>query len=185
MINEYFASKVRSCNSRNEVDCFLVHCHSNLHSTNIYYEKNCSYLTTIIKFEEKFQFMIKVSCAIIVESGKVLCVQRSQKMSHPLKWEFPGGKIEEGETSVQSLKREIFEELNLEVEITEKLKTYDYTYDKELKVRLFPFICKIISGKIRVVEHRDFIWLEPDKMNKIDFLEADRVIIEDLILKGI
>jgi len=129
--------------------------------------------------------MIKVSCAIIVKSGRVLCVQRSLKMSHPLKWEFPGGKIEEGESAQESLKREIFEELNIEIEILESLSQIDYSYGKALNVRLFPFICKIKRGDFKISEHKDFIWIEPEEMKKIDFLEADKSIIEEVISKDL
>lgn len=129
--------------------------------------------------------MIKVSCAIIVESGRVLCVQRSLKMSHPLKWEFPGGKIEEEESPKETLKREIFEELNIEIEILDNLSELEYSYGEALSVRLFPFICKIKSGNICVSEHKDFVWLEPEEMKNIDFLEADKSIIEEVISRDL
>jgi 8-oxo-dGTP diphosphatase len=61
--------------------------------------------------------VIKVVCGVIVDTDKVLCVQRSESMTLPLKWEFPGGKIEQGETSEECLNRELKEELNIEVSI--------------------------------------------------------------------
>ncbi len=64
---------------------------------------------------------ILVTCAIIQFDDKVLAVQRSKNMKLPLKWEFAGGKIEEGETEVECIKREILEELNIKIEIKEKL----------------------------------------------------------------
>ncbi len=65
--------------------------------------------------------MLQVTCAIIEKNGKILCAQRSEKMNLPLKWEFPGGKIEENESLEACLKREIREELEIETGLYEKL----------------------------------------------------------------
>ncbi len=70
--------------------------------------------------------MIDVTCAIILRDGKILATQRSEKMNLPLKWEFPGGKIEQNETPGNCLQREIREELNLEIELLKKLETRSF-----------------------------------------------------------
>ena len=71
---------------------------------------------------------IHVVCAVIEQNGLILCAQRSETMALPLKWEFPGGKIEPGEAEEPALMREIREELNVNVEILERMPVHDYTY---------------------------------------------------------
>src|ERR671924_350142 len=98
---------------------------------------------------------IHVTCAIIEKDGKVLATQRSEKMAMPLKWEFPGGKIHEGEHPREGLKRELREELDLEVEVGRALSPVSHQYPTFL-ITLYPFICRIISGEIKLHEHKDF-----------------------------
>ncbi len=88
-----------------------------------------------------------MACAIIEQNGKVLAVQRSEHMSLPLKWEFPGGKINEGETASECLKREVREELGIEVMIHEPFPTATFSYPT-FSVALYPSRCTIVSGEI-------------------------------------
>ena len=90
---------------------------------------------------------IHVACAIIELGEKVLCTQRSASMSLPLKWEFPGGKIDEGESPEECLKRELTEELGIEVAIGRALPPATHHYPS-FSVTLYPFICEIISGEV-------------------------------------
>jgi 8-oxo-dGTP diphosphatase len=91
---------------------------------------------------------------IIVDSKKVLVTQRSDHMSLPLKWEFPGGKIKHDETAKECILREIKEELNIEIVVDEELEgcTYDYG---TITVYLIPFICTLKAGRITLSEHKE------------------------------
>jgi mutator protein MutT len=123
---------------------------------------------------------IRVSCAIIEEDGKVLSTQRSETMSLPLKWEFPGGKIKEGELPDQCLKRELHEELGIEVAIGRSLSSTTYQYATFI-VTLYPFICRIIAGNITLHEHKTLAWLHRDKLYELDWAEADLPVINEYI----
>lgn len=127
--------------------------------------------------------MIQVSCAIIVNSiGQVLVTQRSKKMPLPLKWEFPGGKIEENETAEDCLIREIREELNIEIEITGNLSPNDHQYPNKL-IRLIPFICRQTGGEIILKEHANYKWLDIKDLLDLDWAEADLPVVEQYLNK--
>ena len=122
--------------------------------------------------------MIEVSCAIILNSiGKVLVTRRSATMPLPLKWEFPGGKIEDGETAEECLIREIKEELNIEIEITGSLSPNEYQYADKL-IKLIPFICRQSDGEIVLKEHVDYKWVEVNDLLDMDWAEADVPIVK-------
>ncbi|MFC0518648.1 (deoxy)nucleoside triphosphate pyrophosphohydrolase [Mucilaginibacter angelicae] len=122
--------------------------------------------------------MIKVTCAIIVDAdGLVFAAQRSAAMSLPLKWEFPGGKIEPGETAEACLIREIKEELNVEVEIVAALPANTHQYPS-VTIQLIPFVCRLILGEITLKEHLDFKWLSKDELLALDWAEADVPIVK-------
>ncbi|MBI1920379.1 MAG: (deoxy)nucleoside triphosphate pyrophosphohydrolase [Geobacter sp.] len=115
---------------------------------------------------------LKVTCAIIEKEGKVLAAQRSERMSHPLKWEFPGGKLHEGESLEDCLVREIREELGIEVQPLVSLPPLVHHYD-HISVELLPFICRIVQGEIVLHEHSEVSWLEPEELSSLDWVEAD------------
>lgn len=121
---------------------------------------------------------IKVTCAIIVFEKKVLLTQRSEKMDLPLKWEFPGGKVEEGEDETDCIKREILEELNLEIDIIQRLTSVVHHY-KHKTIELIPFIAKKKSGNIVLSEHNDYKLLTVEELSEIDLAEADKKIIKN------
>lgn len=125
--------------------------------------------------------MIKVSCAIILNStGKILVTQRSATMPLPLKWEFPGGKIEIGETAEECLIREIKEELNIEIEITGSLSPNDHQYPNKL-IRLIPFICRQTGGDLALKEHAEYKWLDDKDLLDLDWAEADVGVVEEYL----
>jgi 8-oxo-dGTP diphosphatase len=125
--------------------------------------------------------MINVSCAIIVnQKREVFVAQRSASMKLPLKWEFPGGKIEENETSEECLIREIREELGIEIEIIRPLKVVEHHYD-DSSIRLIPFVCKIKSGEIQLVEHASYQWVRPKELLDLDWAEADLPILKNFL----
>ncbi|MBN2382745.1 (deoxy)nucleoside triphosphate pyrophosphohydrolase [bacterium] len=126
--------------------------------------------------------MIQVSCAIIEKNGHVLAARRNRTKDQAFKWEFPGGKVCPGETPDQALVREIDEELGLKVIITGALPVIDHSYGYK-QFRFFPFICRIISGLLVLVEHEEVIWDHPDRLEGLDWAEADRIILH-LYLEG-
>ena len=121
--------------------------------------------------------MLKVTCALIEYKGKILCTQRSASMKLPLKWEFPGGKIEANETPEQCLVREIKEELGVEITVLESLPSNIHNYGSRT-IELLPFRCRIIRGEIQLKEHQGFRWLPPHQLMDLDWAAADIPIVE-------
>jgi 8-oxo-dGTP diphosphatase len=124
--------------------------------------------------------IINVTCAIIVIENKILVTQRSEKMKLPLKWEFPGGKLEENESEIDCIKREIKEEINIEIEVLRKLSNSIYDYGN-FKINLIPFIAKHILGEIKLTEHRDYKLLQRKELLSLDWAEADLPIVEEFL----
>lgn len=125
--------------------------------------------------------MINVTCAIILDdTGRILATQRSATMKLPLKIEFPGGKIEDGETATDCLVREIKEELNLDIKILFEMPANIHHY-VEFSINLIPFVCKIIGGSIELREHASFQWLHPSELLDQDWAEADIPIVENYL----
>ena len=125
--------------------------------------------------------MTEVTCAVIVRDGKVLATQRSERMPHPLKWEFPGGKIKVGESPEQCIKREIIEELGIKIKVVQLFPTVIHSYEKS-SIKLIPFLCSMMDEKISLREHKHYEWVFLSDLNTIDWLEADRKIVEKLQL---
>lgn len=121
---------------------------------------------------------ISVTCAIIYFDNKVLAVQRSATMSLPLKWEFPGGKIEPGENEIDCIKREISEELNIDIKIRGKLTPVIHQYPN-FKIHLIPFIADYVSGDMTLREHADHLFLNKEELNTLDWAEADLPILNE------
>lgn len=113
---------------------------------------------------------------MVDEQNRVLAAQRSEKMSLPLKWELPGGKIEPNETAENCLIREIKEELNIDVEILKELPSNIHTYPK-ITIELIPFLCKRINGDIILKEHANFKWLHKNELLALDWADADVPIV--------
>lgn len=125
--------------------------------------------------------MINVTCAIIVDdANKILVTQRSASMKLPLKIEFPGGKIEEGETPSECLVREIKEELNLDIKILFEMPANIHHY-VEFSINLIPFVCKVIGGSIELREHVSYQWLNSSELLDQDWAEADVPIVENYL----
>lgn len=124
--------------------------------------------------------IVNVTCAIILIENKILVTQRSNKMKLPLKWEFPGGKVEENETEIDCIKREIREEINIEIEVVKKLSSCIYDYGN-VKINLIPFIAKHIRGEIKLTEHKDYKLLEKAALLGLDWAKADLPIVEEFI----
>ncbi|MDZ7760184.1 MAG: (deoxy)nucleoside triphosphate pyrophosphohydrolase [Desulfovermiculus sp.] len=119
---------------------------------------------------------IHVTCAIIERNGHVLAAQRSSSMKMPLKWEFPGGKIEEDEAPRDCLQREIFEELSLNVEIICDLSPVSYQYP-DFRITLYPYVCSTTSNAFKLREHSQALWLKPEALHALDWAEADLPVL--------
>ncbi|MCM0081875.1 (deoxy)nucleoside triphosphate pyrophosphohydrolase [Geomonas sp. Red32] len=127
---------------------------------------------------EKPRRHIHVACAIIERDGLVLAALRSASMNLPLKWEFPGGKIEEGEKPEECVKREVAEEMEVEVEVGRALTPHTHHYPA-FTVTLYPFVCRILSGEMVLHEHSEVRWLPAPDMHELDWADADFPIIEE------
>lgn len=128
---------------------------------------------------------IHVVGAIIIKSGKILCAQRGPAKSLPYKWEFPGGKVEKGESPQEALKREIQEEVKCDIGIGKQVEHTVYEYDFGV-VHLTTFYCHLLEGEPVLTEHASLKWLPPNKLASLDWAPADIPAVEkvtnDLIL---
>jgi 8-oxo-dGTP diphosphatase len=126
---------------------------------------------------------LKVAAAIIINTdGEILCTKRGQSSynycSH--KYEFPGGKIEEGENGEQALKREIMEELELEILNLKHFTTAEHKYP-DFKIQLHCFTCSPKDTKISLKEHSEYRWLKPGELDTLDWAAADLPVVEKLM----
>lgn len=122
--------------------------------------------------------IVKVAAAIIIDQDKILATQRSYGDFKGL-WEFPGGKIEAGETAEAALKREIREELDVGIEILELFDHLEYDYEN-FHLSLDCFIVRVTNGSITLKEHSAAKWLGKNDLNSVTWLPADITLIEKL-----
>lgn len=119
---------------------------------------------------------IKVVAAIIIKDGKVFATQRGYGEWKDW-WEFPGGKIEDGECPQEALVREIREELDAEIEVGELIETVEWDYP-DFHLTMHCFICSPISGSMHLNEHEDSAWLSRGTLHSVKWLPADEGILE-------
>lgn len=124
------------------------------------------------------QKRIEVVAAIILDKEKVFATQRGYGEFKD-GWEFPGGKIEQGETPGQALKREIKEELDIEIEVGELLETVEYDYPN-FHLTMHCFLCSIKSGEFVLKEHEAAKWLTGESLDSVDWLPADKGLIQQI-----
>lgn len=124
--------------------------------------------------------MLDVTCAIIRKGDQILAMQRGPHPTYPFKWEFPGGKLDPGETLEECILREIQEELGVVIRI---LGTMDFVEVQHATrgIRLFPFLAEIVEGEVALIEHNDLRWGLPAELEGLDWGEGDRRILEGLI----
>ena len=113
-----------------------------------------------------------VVAAIIKKDNLYLVTQRNRNKHMGLKWEFPGGKVEANETLKEALTREIYEELNIDINVYEKLAEESYK-DSEINIVLHYFLCSIKDGVINLNEHEAMEWIDKTDFDKYDFVEGD------------
>jgi len=124
--------------------------------------------------------MKRVVAALIIKDGKVLVCQRTRHQTMPLKWEFPGGKIEEGEQPRDALHRELDEELGIDAKIGEEVARIRHEYKSGNSVELRFYVVHQYKGEIENRIFRDLRWSSRSELLSFDFLEADLPLVRDL-----
>lgn len=121
---------------------------------------------------------VKVVAAIIIHDNKIFATQRGYGEFKD-GWEFPGGKIEPGETPQEALAREIKEELDIEIEVKDFLETVEYDYP-EFHLSMDCFFCVIRSGELVLKEHEAAKWLTVETLDSVGWLPADKGLVEGI-----
>ena len=121
---------------------------------------------------------LHVVCAVIRKDDKIFATQRGYGEFKD-GWEFPGGKIESGETPQQALKREIHEELDTEINVGDQIETVEYDYP-EFHLSMQCFWCNVVSGKLILLEAEDARWLTKDTIESVDWLPADKELVQKI-----
>jgi len=136
----------------------------------------------IIFFYFSIMKTIHVTAAVILDQGKILCVQRGENKYDYIskKWEFPGGKVEEGESIESCVVREIKEELKLEINVLDAFVQVDHQYP-DFRIIMDAFLCEITEGNLVLTEHVDFKWLKAADLNQLDWAAADIPIVQKLM----
>ena len=128
--------------------------------------------------KDKRMKSIRVSAAVIHRDGKILATQRGYG-EYKGKWEFPGGKREEGESGEEALEREIREELDSKVKIEKLICTTDYDYPT-FHLTMDVYLSTLIEGKLTLLEHEDAQWVSLDSIDDLDWLPADWSVIDEI-----
>jgi 8-oxo-dGTP diphosphatase len=124
--------------------------------------------------------MKQVVAALILKDGKVLVCQRTRHQSMPLKWEFPGGKIEDGEQPRDALRRELEEELGIDARVGDEVARIRHDYKNGGSVELRFYVVNEFTGELENRIFKDVRWAKRSELPKYDFLEADRELVKDL-----
>ncbi|VDG96541.1 CTP pyrophosphohydrolase [Lysinibacillus sphaericus] len=125
-----------------------------------------------------------VGAIIENEKAEILAALRSPEMTLPNYWEFPGGKIEPGESKREALKREIVEELSCTIDVLEQVEDTTYEYEKFI-VRLETFMAKVIEGVPKLSEHAELKWVSREELGNLNWAPADVPAIEVLVKQKI
>ncbi|HZP24250.1 MAG TPA: (deoxy)nucleoside triphosphate pyrophosphohydrolase [Terriglobales bacterium] len=125
--------------------------------------------------------MVKqVVAALIIRGEQVLCCQRTEYQALPFKWEFPGGKIEEGEDAPEALRRELHEELGVRAEIGPPLARLTHQYQNGNAVELQFFVVERYEGELQNLIFHEIRWVNRRELPALDFLDADKTLVEQI-----
>ena len=133
----------------------------------------------------KKQFPQIVTAGVIEKDGLILIGKRKRGKRFAGNWEFPGGTLEKGETPEQCLKRELQEELSIEVEVGELFCSSIFAYTPEWTVKLLAYRVTLISGVFNLNDHDEILWVKPADLVNYNFPEADKPIVEKLTKKTV
>ncbi len=178
----YSNKEIKSCESLEEAEKFLLNYakEQNFGEAKVeeiastykkYYFENCKEVFNIKKH-------IEVVAAIIIRDGKLFTTQRGYGEFKD-GWEFPGGKMEVGETMQQALERELREELVIKVKATDLIKTVEYEYPN-FKLTMHCLKTEIIQGEPNLLEHEDAKWITKDQIDSVAWLPADLEVVEEI-----
>jgi 8-oxo-dGTP diphosphatase len=124
--------------------------------------------------------MKQVVAAIIVRDDQILICQRTRHQLMPLKWEFPGGKIEPEEQPVDALRRELEEELGIRAKVGPQVALAQYSYGNGTSVELRFYVVQQFEGEVQNRIFHDVRWVSPKELPTYDFLEADIELVRDI-----
>ena len=126
---------------------------------------------------------IKVTAAVIERGGKVLIARRKKSDRFEGRWEFPGGKIEAGESPEECLRRELREEMGVEVETEEFLCSVSFK-TSGLSIELMAFRTGLLAGDVQCRDHDEVRWVEPERLGDFDLAEPDRLVVATVFPRG-
>ncbi|MGD9367453.1 MAG: (deoxy)nucleoside triphosphate pyrophosphohydrolase [Desulfobacteraceae bacterium] len=121
--------------------------------------------------------MVTVTAAIISDNGKVFIAKRKPPTKFANLWEFPGGKVEDGETPEQCLKRELLEEFEIDVAVGKHLGTSEHEYDFGA-IELMAYATKIVGGEMKLNDHAEVAWVKAEDLTRYEFVPADLPFVE-------
>lgn len=129
-----------------------------------------------------------VGAVILNDQNEIFCALRSPEMTLPNLWEFPGGKIEQGEKPEDTLRRELFEELQIQVEVGEQVESTFHEYDT-FTIHLTTFYAKIVEGTPVLTEHAEYTWLAAEDLHTLEWAAADipavQKVQKELLANGV
>jgi 8-oxo-dGTP diphosphatase len=128
---------------------------------------------------------LEVVAAVILIDNKILCVRRGRdKYDYTsYKYEFPGGKVEKGETHEAALRREIWEELKMDIRVEQEVLTVNHAYP-DFTISLHTYLCTCDSKDLTLTEHIESNWMERDLIATLDWAEADIAVVDKIVYEG-